>query len=262
MNDERADIRTSSLTFAFDQRRVLDAVSFAVPSGGFIAVTGPNGSGKTTLLRALSGWLRPSRRTVFIGGRDILTLTRKEAALSLAHVVQSAEPESAFSVWETVLMGRAPHLGLLEQEHPADIAQAEEALALTDLAALKERDISTLSGGEWKRVMIAQALAQDADILLLDEPTAHLDLAHGDGILRLLKRMQREKGLTVAAVLHDLNNASLYADRIILLGNGRIEAEGTPAEVITPENIRRVYGAEAIVIPHPENGRPCVLPRG
>ncbi len=262
MRDDQAAIKVDSLSFAYGATRVLSGVSFTCAPGSIVAVLGPNGSGKTTLLRALFGWLKPGHDTVFIEGKDILSLTRPEAARRIAYVAQSADTDSAFTVRETVLMGRAPHLRFLEREDRADRKKAEAALRLTDIVSLADRDISTLSGGEWKRVMLAQALAQDAEILLLDEPTAHLDLAHQEDILRLLKKMRDEKGITIVIVLHDLNSASLFAERIILLKEGAVAADGTPEHVLTPQTIREVYGVNVAVIPHPRSGKPCILPPG
>jgi iron complex transport system ATP-binding protein len=263
MSDGRANkIETASLTFRYDAsdtRAILTEITCAAAAGSFLALLGPNGSGKTTLLRALSGWLKPRARTVFIGGHDLLSFSRAEIARRLAVVSQDAPAEAAFTVEETVLMGRAPHLGFLQAEGQADRDKVDEALAYTDILHLRRRDITALSGGELKRVMIAQALAQDTEILLLDEPTAHLDLSHQHDILALLGKMRREKNLTVVAALHDLNSAARHADRIILLRQGRIEAEGTPEAVITVEIIKRVYGAEVVIIPHPKDGRPVVI---
>jgi iron complex transport system ATP-binding protein len=259
-------IETVSLSFRYgavargaDRANVLDGISFACEAGRFLAVLGPNGSGKSTLLRLLSGWLRPARNAVFLDGRDLLAYTRREIARRLAVVPQSAAAEAAFTVEETVLMGRAPHLGFLANEGPADRAMVEEALALTDIAHLRRRDVTALSGGELKRVMLAQALAQDTGLLLLDEPTAYLDLSHQHDILALLRKMQRGKGLTVIAALHDLNSAARYADRVIMLAGGKIAAEGAPAEVITRETVKRVYGADVLVLPHPVLGHPVVI---
>jgi iron complex transport system ATP-binding protein len=263
MSDNRdKKIEATQLTFRYDradERAVLDHISCVVAAGSFLAVLGPNGSGKTTLLRAISGWLKPRARTVFIDGRDLLSFTRAEVARRLATVSQSTLSEAAFTVEETVLMGRAPHLGFLQPEGQADRAKIDEALAYTDMLHLRHRDVTELSGGELKRVMIAQALAQDTAVLLLDEPTAHLDLSHQHDILALLEKMRREKNLTVVAALHDLNSAARYADRIILLKLGKIEAEGRPEDVITADIIKRVYGAEVVVIPHPKDGRPVVI---
>ncbi len=258
----RGKIEAVSLSYRYggeDRAPVLDAVTFSCPTGGFLALLGPNGSGKTTLLRLLSGWLKPRRNAVFLDGRDLLSYSRAEVARRLATVAQNAQPEAAFTVEEIVLMGRAPHLAFLEREGSADRARVDEALALTDTVHLRRRDVTALSGGELRRVMLAQALAQDAGLLLLDEPTAHLDLSHQHDILALLKKMQREKGLTVVAALHDLNSAARYADRVILLDRGRLAAEGAPAEVITRETVKRVYGADVLVIPHPVTGAPVVI---
>jgi ABC-type cobalamin/Fe3+-siderophores transport system ATPase subunit len=260
--NDPAAIKVDSLSYAYGANRVLSDVSFTCTPGSIVAVLGPNGSGKTTLLRALFGWLKPAHRTVFIEGKDILSFTRPEAARRIAHVAQSADAESAFTVRETVLMGRAPHLRFLERESRTDREKAEAALRLTDIVSLADRDIGTLSGGEWKRVMLAQALAQDAEILLLDEPTAHLDLAHQEDILRLLRKMRDEKGITIVIVLHDLNSASLFSERIILLSKGAVTADGTPELVLTPRTIKEVYGVNVTVIPHPQSGKPCILPTG
>jgi iron complex transport system ATP-binding protein len=252
-------IRIADLSFRFDKTPVLDSVSFVVEPGSFLSILGPNGSGKTTLLRLIARWLAPSRKAILIDQTDVLDFSRRQLAARLARVSQESTAEAAFNVFETVLMGRSPYLSYLGSESKTDLLKAEEALVLTDIVRLRDRLITDLSGGELKRVMLAQALAQDTSILLLDEPTAHLDLAHERDILSLLKKMQKEKGITVVAVFHDLNSAAEYSDRIILLKEGRVAGEGTPKEVITPDRIREVYGVDVIVMPHPASGRPCVL---
>jgi iron complex transport system ATP-binding protein len=222
---------------------------------------GPNGSGKTTLLKLLSGILRPDRGEVLLAGRPVRLLRPRERARFLALVPQESRLLFNFTLLEVVLMGRSPHLPRLALERPEDFACARRALAEMDLAGLESRRLRDLSSGERQRAMIARALAQEPRVILLDEPTAFLDLRHRLEIHETLKRLNRERGLTVVTVSHDLNLAARYAARLVVLRGGRIAADGDPASVLTPALLRAVYETEAVVAPDPATGTPCVFPR-
>jgi len=229
-------------------------LSLAVASGELVGVVGPNGSGKSTLLRALSRVLPPQGGQVLLDGQDLYRLHARQVARQVAVVGQ--EPPAGFdwSVLEVVLMGRSPHLGRFGQEHRRDLEIACQALELTSALHLAYRPLSEISGGERQRALVARALAQQPALLLLDEPTAHLDLNHQLEMMSLLVRL-RDQGLGVLAVLHDLNLAAAYCDRVALLHAGRLLAQGTPAQVITAAHVRRAYSMEVLVKEGP-TGRP------
>lgn len=248
-----------SLRFGYGQQRVIHDVSLSVAAGEAVGIIGPNGSGKSTLLRLLSGALTPSAGRVAVQGRPLTEYTRTDLARRIAVVPQETVIELPFSVTEVVLMGRAPHLGSFAFESAQDLSTAHAAMARTGVLDLAERLILELSGGERQRVILARALAQAAPILLLDEPAAFLDIRHEVEIYDLLRDLQRE-GTTVVTVLHDLNLAALYCDRVLLLDRGRIVAAGPPADVITYANITRVYGTEVYVDVNTVTGAVNVLP--
>ncbi len=256
-------LAAASVSFSFPGSRetLFDGLSLTIDPGEFVAVLGPNGSGKTTLLRLLSGTLVPAGGEVRLGGRSILDLPPRARARRLAVVLQESRILFNFSILEVVLMGRSPHLGLWGLEGPADFAAAREALREVDLEGHEDRHLDELSSGERQRALIARALAQQPGVLLLDEPTAFLDIRHALEIYGILLRLNRESGLTVVAVSHDLNLAARYASRLALLHRGRLVADGPPAAVLTPEMIRRVYQTEAEVTTDPVTGRPYLIPR-
>jgi iron complex transport system ATP-binding protein len=239
---------------------VLRGVDIDVGAGEVVALVGPNGCGKTTLLRAISGVLRLERGEVLLAGDDLRTLSGRERAQRLAVVPQGAALPPGFTALEQVLLGRTPYVGLIGTERPEDIAAAREAMRLTDCWAFAERPVEELSGGERQRVVLARALAQEPRILLLDEPTSHLDLAHQVRTFQLAARLGRELGLAVLAAVHDLTLASLFADRIAFLEGGRITLDAPPHEALSPETIERVYGLPVAVLAHPTTGRPVVVP--
>jgi iron complex transport system ATP-binding protein len=249
-----------AVTVRYGGFTALRSLSLELPPGSFAAVLGPNGAGKSTLVRVLTGLVAPAEGEVSYGKRPLARMAPAELARLVAVVPQDVWVPFEYTVLEMVLMGRAPHLGALGLERERDVAVAREALARLDLLALADRPIQTLSGGERQRVLLARALAQETPVLLLDEPTAHLDIAHQGATLRLLAALHAE-GRTVAAVLHDLNLASLYCPRLVLLAGGAVAADGAPEEVLTEERLREVYGAAVTVGRHPENGRPVVLLR-
>lgn len=238
---------------------ILQGVSIELRESEFAGVIGPNGSGKTTLLRSMSRVLPPMSGSVSLDGRDIYSIPARDFARRVAVVPQDTLVAFDFSVLEIVLMGRSPRLGRFAVEGQRDVDIALEALARTGTAHLKDRQINALSGGERQRVMVARALAQEPEVLLLDEPTSHLDISFQFEIMDLVKSLNRERGMTILAGLHDLNLASQYCDRLILIGQGSVQADGSPDEVITADNIRRVYGAEVWVRKHPATARPYVI---
>ena len=242
----------------------LDAVSFSVSSGEVLGIVGPNGSGKSSLLKLLAGLLRPNLGKIQITGQPVSQLEPPMLARLVALVPQEFVQVFPFTVAETVLMGRFPHrrtgwwnLGMGD-ESEADLLVAHCAMVDTDVVALADRLVSDLSGGERQRVMIARALAQEPTILLLDEPMAFLDINHQIDICELIRRLNRERALTVVMVSHDLNVASQLCDRLVMLKEGRVCQTGTPAETIREDVLRTVYGCDVVVDAHPHTGLPRV----
>jgi iron complex transport system ATP-binding protein len=255
-----AAIEIENLFFAYGERRVLDGISLAIEKGEMVGVLGPNGSGKTTLLKVVSGVLT-GRGTVRLGGRTSASYARRELSRMIAVVPQESEIHFPFSAAEIVLMARASHHGRLALEGAADLEAARRSMTATETAELANRWLHELSGGEKQRVMIARALAQEAEILLLDEPAAFLDLKHQLGVFDLMRRLNRERGLTIVAALHDLNLAALFFPRLVLLGDGKVFRDGPPEDVLTEGNIRQVYGVDVRVErPAPER-RPHIFLR-
>jgi iron complex transport system ATP-binding protein len=239
---------------------VLEDVSIAVERGSIVGLLGPNGSGKTTLLRIVAGILPPLAGTVLVGGQPIEQLTRRELARRIAVVPQETHSTFDFSVMDMVLMGRYPHLGPFELEGAADQEIAREALTATGTAALEARAFATLSGGEKQRVVIASALAQASEMLLLDEPTAALDLGYQFEIAALLRGLNAERRTTMIVSTHDLNLAAAICEHIVLLKDGRVLAHGATRDTLTAENIRRLYDVDADVQFHERAGHLTVVP--
>jgi len=238
----------------------LHGVSLEIPPGDLVGILGPNGSGKTTLLRLLGGMLPPASGRVMIDGRDLARIPRRDIAKRIAVVPQETRLSFEYSVLEVVLMGRYPHLGAFELESQQDLAMAREALAATGTLALEDRLFQTLSGGEKQRVIIASALAQSAGLMLLDEPTTALDPGYQIEIAMLLRRLNAERGVTMAVATHDLNLAAGLCRRLILLRRGRVLAAGPTAQVLTAESIRALYDVEADVHFHAGAGHLTVVP--
>jgi len=243
----------------YDERPVLRGVSFALAPGEFLGVIGPNGSGKSTLIKALTGLLPLRDGDVRLAGTPVAAYPPRELARRVAVVPQSSHPAFAFTVREVVEMGRHPYLGRFAVPGVEDREAVEEALALTDLLELRHRPVDQLSGGEFQRVTIARALAQRPRVLLLDEPTAHLDIGHQLAIFDLLARLHVERDLAVLCVSHDLNLAAEYCRRLLLLSTGTVYAEGSPTAVITQDNLLGVYGTLVRVAANPHSGQPIVL---
>jgi iron complex transport system ATP-binding protein len=255
-------LRIENLSVNYGKRRVLQHVALGVESGEVLALVGPNGAGKSTLIRAVSGVVPIESGDVHIDGRALSKLSTMERARYLAVVPQARSLPPAFTVYESVLLGRTPHLGWLGRTGPRDHERVQYALEHTQMLPLAERYVGELSGGEQQRVLLARALAQDTPVLLLDEPTTHLDLQHRESLIQLIRSLAVDKHLAVLMVLHDLNLAGLYADRVALLVEGQVQAVGTASEVLTEANLSRVYQIQVRVIPHPEYGSPLILPDG
>jgi iron complex transport system ATP-binding protein len=260
-------LSASDVSFGYARREpagafALHDVSVAVAAGSLIGLLGPNGCGKTTLLKLLSGVLHPHRGGVSFGGRSLRQISRRELARHIAVVPQETHPAFDYTALEMVLMGRHPHLGAFQLEGPGDVAIAREAMAATATLHLGERPYMTLSGGEKQRVVIASALAQKPDVLLLDEPTASLDVGYQLEVASLLTRLNRDRGVTMVLATHDLNLAAAVCDALVLLRGGRVLAQGPTREVLTAPMIAQLYEVEADVRYHPAAGHLIVTPLG
>jgi iron complex transport system ATP-binding protein len=255
-------IQTENVSFAYSQsvRPVLRAVTLSVRKGAIVGLLGPNGCGKTTLLRLLSGMLTPQSGQVLLDGKAISALSRREIARQIAVVPQETHTTFDFTVLDIVLMGRYPHLGAFELEGAADLEIARSALAATGTSALEDRLFGSLSGGEKQRVVIAGAVTQQAALMLLDEPTASLDLAYQIEVAALLRRLNASHGATMVVCTHDLNLAAALCDEVVLLRDGAVLAHGRTAETITADNIRATYDVKADVRFHAEAGHLAVVP--
>ncbi len=244
---------------AYVAEPVLQGVSFEVRRGEIVVILGPNGAGKTTLLRTIAKRVIPQGGVVFLDGQDIARMSVPQLMRTLSVVPQSEGSPFNFTVQDIVVMGRIPHLSPLAPLSEGDWCAVREAMEATDTWHLRERLFTELSGGEQRRVLLAKALAQQPQLLLLDEPTANLDLHYQLEVVELLQRLNQERGITVLAILHDLNLATLLGHRFILMQRGRIHAIGEAEEVLTPQNIQQVYGVPVVITRHPLNGKPIVL---
>ncbi|MFE9386854.1 ABC transporter ATP-binding protein [Streptomyces sp. NPDC007025] len=248
------------LTLGYDQRTIARELDVAVPDRSFTVVVGPNACGKSTLLRALSRMLKPTRGQVLLDGADVAGLPAKSLARTLGLLPQSSTAPDGITVADLVARGRYPHQGLLRQWSRDDERVVAESMAATGVEGLGDRFVDELSGGQRQRVWIAMALAQQTPLLLLDEPTTYLDIAHQIEILDLCARLHEEEGRTLVAVLHDLNHAARYATHLIAMRDGRIVAQGEPGEIVTAELVAEVFGMPCRVIDDPETGTPLVVP--
>lgn len=248
------------VSLGYGDRLVADHLDLEVPESQVTVIVGPNACGKSTLLKALSRLLRPASGSVLLDGRDIHALPTKQVARRLGLLPQSPTAPSGIRVGDLVARGRHPHQQVLRQWSRADEAAVERAMTATNVLDLADRPVDELSGGQRQRVWMAMVLAQETALLLLDEPTTFLDIVHQLDVLELCRRINREQRTTVVMVLHDLNQAARYADLVVAMRAGRIEAVGTPDEVFEPETIHRVFGLEALVHPDPVTGTPMVIP--
>jgi cobalamin transport system ATP-binding protein len=251
-------IEVSNLTCRYDHRAVVDRISFSVREGEFFIIIGPNGSGKSTLMNTVAGLSPSSGGDILIRNRPLADYPRKVLARTVAVVRQQASIDFPFTVREIVMMGRTPHQGLLGLESSTDHAAVDEALLFTDLQDLANRNIHQLSGGECQRVFIARAICQDPQIMLLDEPTAALDLAHQTRIMDLMEKLKVEKGTTIVMISHDINLASLYADTLLLIKGGQTIKQGTPDTVLTYDILEDAYDCHLLMDISPVKSRPRV----
>ena len=249
-----------SISAGYGSRPILRNISLRVDGGEVVALAGPNGAGKSTLIRVVSGVLPATSGEALLEGRDLLRLSPGQRARLVAVVPQMIHLPDAYTVGEIVLMGRTPHLTLWSRESRHDCEVAWKAMCAAHVEDLSDRRVDELSGGEQQRVVLARALAQEPQVLLLDEPTAHLDLKYQVGVLELVRSLAQERHLAVLMTLHDLNQASLYADRVAVLQSGQIVAEGLARDVFTSELLSRVYGVHVAVSRHPLRDVPIVLP--
>ena len=253
-------LRAESVSFGYDGGFTLADVSVTIPAGSLTGLLGPNGCGKTTLLKLLSGVLRPRTGRVMLGDRALTSMTRRELARHIASVPQETHPAFDYTVMEMVLMGRHPHLSTFQLEGPADFGIAREALDATGTHHLADRNYMTLSGGEKQRVVIASALAQSTEVLLLDEPTASLDLGYQLDVASLLAGLNRERKVTMVLATHDLNLAASLCERLVIMRDGQILTAGPTREVLTGDTVRRLYDVEADVQFHQAAGHVTVIP--
>jgi iron complex transport system ATP-binding protein len=252
-------LQITDLSVRYGDRTALRDVSLDFPAGSFVAVLGPNGAGKSTLVRALTRLVTPASGEIRCDGRPLREWGTAELARTVAVAPQDVWAPFEYTVLEMVLMGRSPHLSGMGLESENDVFLARLALKRLELAEVEHRPIQTLSGGERQRVLLARVLAQNAPVVILDEPTAHLDIAHQQRTLSLMAELNRE-GRTVIVVLHDLNLASLYCPRLVLLADGRVAGDGPPDGVLTEARLSEVYDARVLVSQHPQTGQPVVLP--
>ena len=254
-------IQVDGFSFAIGRKTILNRVSFAVESGEYVSIVGPNGAGKSTLLKCLNRIYTGGAGTVRILGRDLHRYSQRMLARTLAYVPQADSSRHPFTVSELILMGRYPHLSPFTSPGAADRKAVHDAMESTHTLQFAERWHSTLSGGESQKVLIAAALAQEASVLLLDEPTTFLDPHHQEEILHILKRINRDKGVTILCVTHDVNQAALFSSRVIALSEGTVQFSGKPEDVMNNEKLGTLFGQEFLFVDHPTAGLPIVLPR-
>jgi iron complex transport system ATP-binding protein len=253
-------LAAEGVRLAYGDRVVVDSLDLELVDGSFTAIVGPNGCGKSTLLRALGRLLRPTSGAVLLDGRAITSTPTRDIARVLGLLPQTPLAPEGLTVADLVARGRHPHQSWLRQWSSDDAAVVAEALAWTDMSELADAPVDALSGGQRQRAWISMALAQGTDLLLLDEPTTYLDLAHQVDVLELVDRLHTERGRTVAVVLHDLNLAARYAQRLVAMKDGVLVAEGSPEEVLTERLLAEVFELEARVVPDPVTGTPMVVP--
>ncbi|MDX3311517.1 ABC transporter ATP-binding protein [Streptomyces sp. NPDC054884] len=257
-----AALTGAGLRLGYGDRVVADDLDLTIPAGKITALVGPNACGKSTALRALARLLKPAGGTVHLNGEDIAGLSARDFALRLALLPQTPSAPDGITVRDLVARGRTPHQRWWRQWSSSDEAAVDGALAATGATDLATRSIDELSGGQRQRVWIAMALAQDTPVLLLDEPTTYLDLAHQVDVLELVAALNRTEGRTVVMVLHEVNLACRYADHLIAMRDGRVVAAGAPSDIVTPDLVRKVFGLRAAVIDCPVAGTPLVIPEG
>ena len=254
----QAAIEAKHLDYTYGRTPVLKGISFTIAQGDFFIIIGPNGSGKTTLLKLLSGIHKLQSGGIVINNRPLQAYSRKNLAREVAYVPQMIQTDFPFTVREVVLMGRSPHLGMLGLEAQEDVELAEEAMGFTEVRHLSNRRLNQLSGGECQRVYIARAICQQTRIILLDEPTASLDLAHQVHIMDLMEKLQKERSITVVMVSHDVNLAAMYGSRVLLLKEGHSLKMGAPGDVMNFKTLEDAYGCKLLVDENPMGGFPRI----
>jgi len=262
MTVSNARLRGEELTLSYGKKVIAEGLNVAIPDGHFTAIIGPNGCGKSTLLRTLSRLMTPQQGQVFLDGEQIQRFASKEVARRIGLLAQNATTPGDITVQELVARGRYPHQPLFTRWRKEDDDAVNHAMQATGMVELANQSVDTLSGGQRQRAWIAMVLAQETAIMLLDEPTTWLDISHQIDLLELLSELNRERGYTLAAVLHDLNQACRYATHLIALRDGQIIAEGAPNEIVTAELIERIYGLRSLIIEDPVAGTPLVVPLG
>ncbi|WP_025759971.1 iron-enterobactin ABC transporter ATP-binding protein [Enterobacter sichuanensis] len=255
-------LRGENLTLGYGKKIIARDLTVAIPDGHFTAIIGPNGCGKSTLLRTLSRLMTPVEGSVFLDGEQIQRFPSKEVARRIGLLAQNATTPGDITVLELVSRGRYPHQPLFTRWRKEDEEAVNRAMRATGITDLALQSVDTLSGGQRQRAWIAMVLAQETAIMLLDEPTTWLDISHQIDLLELLSELNRTQGYTLAAVLHDLNQACRYATHLIALRDGEIVAQGAPKEIVTPELIARIYGMRCMIIDDPVAGTPLVVPLG
>lgn len=257
---ETANLQARSVHVGYDDRPIIEGLDFDLPAHSFTVIIGPNACGKSTLLKALARLLKPSDGGVLLDGTDIFTLKTKDVAKRLGLLPQTSLAPEGIRVADLVARGRFPHQGMFDRWSEADERAVSEAMAATRVDALSSRFVDELSGGQRQRVWVAMALAQEAPVLLLDEPTTFLDISHQYELLELFRRLRGE-GRTLVAVLHDLNQAARFATHLVVMRDGEIVAQGEPGEVLTAELVEDVFSLPCRIIDDPETGTPLVIPR-
>ncbi len=252
-------IEISRLNFDYPAQPLLRNIHLNIPVNGFVALIGPNGAGKSTLLKLAAGLLSPQTGKIHILKKPLAAYSRRELAKVIGYVAQNFESVYSFSAEEIVLMGRYPYLSPFERESKGDRAVIRSAMESTEVWHLRHRLIHELSGGELQRVILASALAQEPRLLLLDEPTTALDLKHQVQFYRILESLRREKAMTIVTVTHDVNLAIRFCERLVVMKDGAIVAEGSPGHIITPGLVKQVYELDVEIIPHPKDGKPLLL---
>ncbi|OON72312.1 ABC transporter ATP-binding protein [Streptomyces tsukubensis] len=255
-----ARLTTRGLTLAYEERTVVEGLDLDVPDGRVTVIVGPNACGKSTTLRALGRLLKPREGSVLLDGESLATLPTKRIAQRIGLLPQTPVAPDSITVGDLVARGRQPHQHWWQQWSDEDERAVTDAMDRTDVSALADRAVDELSGGQRQRVWIAMALAQETGLLLLDEPTTYLDIAHQVEVLDLVRQLNHDQGRTVVVVLHDLNQAARYADHLVAMKSGEVVAEGAPAEVVTEELVRDVFGLECVVVPDPVTGSPLIVP--
>ncbi|MEV0259472.1 ABC transporter ATP-binding protein [Streptomyces sp. NPDC050732] len=260
-----ARLSARELTLAYEDHTVVDGLDLVIPDGKVTVIVGPNACGKSTTLRALGRLLKPKNGAVLLDGASLAELPTKKIAQQIGLLPQTPVAPEAITVADLVARGRQPHQRWWQQWSDADERAVTEAMERTDVTALAERSVDELSGGQRQRVWIAMAIAQDTDILLLDEPTTYLDISHQVEVLDLVRQLAATThdggpGRTVVVVLHDLNQAARYADHLVAMKNGEVVAEGAPSEIVTEDLVRQVFGLDCVVVPDPVTGSPLVVP--